>query len=249
MAEKIKSEIIRIDLTDASYKDSHAYIEPTYVNFFFGNNGAGKSTIAKAIKSGAGVTYAPGRTAADYLPLVYNQDFIDENFRSYRNLRGVFNLNAKNAEIQQQIDEASEERSRVKKMLAEASDKRDKTAAAKDKLYKDFLKECWDRGKAIREMFPGTMDKKGKSDPFVREIMKHAPADADMDKLRRLYESAYSETAKHYQRFNGISDPDAVDSVEGKDILCNPIVNSADTELAGFLRDIEIGRASCRERV
>ena len=238
MAEKIKSEIIRIDLTDASYKDSHAYIEPTYVNFFFGNNGAGKSTIAKAIKSGAGVTYAPGRTAADYLPLVYNQDFIDENFRSYRNLRGVFTLNAKNAEIQQQIDEASEERSRVKKMLAEASDKRDKTAAAKDKLYKDFLKECWGRGKAIREMFPGTMDKKGKSDPFVREIMKHAPADADMDKLRRLYESAYSESAKHYQRFNGISDPDAVDSVEGKDILCNPIVNSADTELAGFLRDI-----------
>lgn len=35
MADKIKSEIIRIDLTDASYKDSHAYIEPTYVNFFF----------------------------------------------------------------------------------------------------------------------------------------------------------------------------------------------------------------------
>ena len=46
MAGKIKSEIIRIDLTDASYKDSPAYIEPTYVNFFFGNNGAGKSTIA-----------------------------------------------------------------------------------------------------------------------------------------------------------------------------------------------------------
>lgn len=51
MAGKIKSEIIRIDLTDASYKDSHAFIEPTFINFFFGNNGAGKSTIAKAIKS------------------------------------------------------------------------------------------------------------------------------------------------------------------------------------------------------
>ena len=83
MTEKIKSEIIRIDLADASYKDSHAYIEPTYVNFFFGNNGAGKSTIAKAIKNGAGVTYAPGRTSADYLPLVYNQEFIDENLSSH----------------------------------------------------------------------------------------------------------------------------------------------------------------------
>ena len=58
MADKIKSEIVRIDLTDASYKDSHAYIEPTYVNFFFGNNGAGKSTIAKAIKGGVGLSYS-----------------------------------------------------------------------------------------------------------------------------------------------------------------------------------------------
>lgn len=234
MAGKIKSEIIRIDLTDASYKDSPAYIEPTYVNFFFGNNGAGKSTIAKAIKNGAGVTYAPGRTAADYLPLVYNQDFIDENFRSYRNMKGVFTLNAKNAEIQKQIDETTEERTRVKKLLTEATDKRRNTATAKDKLHRVFLKECWERGRTIREEFPGTMDKKGKSDPFVREILKHAPANIDIEKLRRLYESAYSETAKRYQRFNTIADPTVMDTVDGCDILGKSIVNSADTELAGF---------------
>ena len=238
MADKIKSEIVRIDLTDASYKDSHAYIEPTYVNFFFGNNGAGKSTIAKAIKSGAGITYAPGRTASDYLPLVYNQDFIDENFRSYRNMKGVFTLNAKNAEIQKQIDEVTEKRTQVKKLLSEASDKRGKIANAKDKLHKDFLKECWERGRTLRDDFPGTMDKKGKSDPFAREILKHAPANIDMEDLRRLYESAYSETAKRYQRFTTIADPMVMDTVDGREILSKPIVNSADTELAGFLRDI-----------
>jgi len=238
MTEKIKSEIIRIDLADASYKDSHAYIEPTYVNFFFGNNGAGKSTIAKAIKNGAGVTYAPGRTSADYLPLVYNQEFIDENFRSYRNMRGVFTLNAKNAETQQQIDEATEERTRVRKALTDANDKRSKKAEAKDKLYKDFLKECWDRGKAIREEFSATMSGKGKSDPFVREILKHAPVDVDIDELRRLYTSAYSDTAKHYQKFSTIADPTVMDVIEGRDILSKVIVNSADTELASFLRAI-----------
>ena len=238
MAEKIKSEIVRIDLTDASYKDSHAYIEPTYVNFFFGNNGAGKSTIAKAIKSGAGVTYAPGRTAADYLPLVYNQDFIDDNFRSYRNMKGVFTLNAKNAEIQRQIDEATEERTCVKGLLTDASGKRSKTATSKDKLHKDFLKDCWERGKAIREEFPGTMSGKGRSDPFVREILKHAPADTDLEELRRLYASAFSDTAKHYQRFNTITDPSVMDMLTGRDILNRAIVNSADTELASFLRNI-----------
>lgn len=238
MVGKIPSEIIRIDLTDASYKDSHEHIEPTYVNFFFGNNGAGKSTIAKAIKSGAGVTYAPGRTSAEYLPLVYNQDFIDDNFRSYRNMKGVFTLNAKNAEIQRQIDDATEERARIKKLLTEASGKRDQTAGAKDKLHKDFLKACWDAGKAIRDEFPLTMSGKGRSDPFVREILKHAPADIDLEELRRLYESAFSEKAKHYQRFTTIPDPTVMDTVEGQEILGKVIVNSADTELAKFLRKI-----------
>lgn len=238
MPDKIKSEIVRIDLADASYKDTHAYIEPTYVNFFFGNNGAGKSTIAKAIKSGSGVTYAPGRSATDYLPLVYDQDFIDENFRSYRNMKGVFTLNAKNAEIQRQIDEATEERTRVNKLLTEASDKRGKTAAGKDKLHRDFLKACWDNGKTIRDEFSATMIGKGKSDPFVREILKHTPADMDIEELRRLYASAYSKTAKHYQRFTTIVDSDALDALDGSDILGKSIVNSADTELAGFLRDI-----------
>lgn len=238
MAGKIKSEIVRIDLTDASYRDSHAYIEPTYVNFFFGNNGAGKSTIAKAIQGGTGVTYAPGRTAVDYLPLVYNQEFIDANFRSYRNMKGVFTLNAKNADIQRQIDEVTEDRTRIKGLLTTATEKRKKTAADKDKLHRDFLKDCWERGKAIREEFSATMSGKGRSDPFVREILKHAPANMDIGELRRLYESAYSETAKHYQRFSTIADPTILDTVDGQEILAKPIVNSADTELAGFLRDI-----------
>lgn len=238
MADKIKSEIIRIDLTDASYKDSHAYIEPTYVNFFFGNNGAGKSTIAKAIKGGVGLTYAPGRTAADYLPLVYNQEFIDENFRSYRNMRGVFTLNARNAKVQEQIDEATAERARVKKLLSVTIERQSILLNNRTNLNREFQAECWKRGKEFRDEFPGTMEKKGRSDPFVREILKHAPADMDMDALRRLYESVYSETAKHYQRFTTIADPTVMDTVDGSEILGKPIVNSSDTELAVFLREL-----------
>lgn len=238
MADKIKSEIIRVDLTDASYKDSRAYIEPTYVNFFFGNNGTGKSTIAKAIKGGVGLSYAPGRTAADYLPLVYNQEFIDENFRSYRNMRGVFTLNAKNAEVQARIEEVTSERTRIKKLSGAAAERQKVLLDNKANLHREFLQECWKRGKDFRDEFPGTMDKKGKSDPFVREILKHAPVDTSVDELRRIYDSAFSETAKRYQRFTIIPDPTVMDTVEGSKILSKPIVNSADTELAGFLRDI-----------
>lgn len=238
MNSKIPSEITRIELQEASYKDTGCHIEPTFVNFFFGNNGTGKSTIAKTILGGVGVTYAPGRTAADYLSLVYNQDFIDANFRSYRNMKGVFTLNAKNAEVQRKIDEKTEARIAAQKALTTATEKQTKQLSARDKLRKAFYKDCWDREKAFREEFSKTQSGKGKSEPFAKEIIKHTPKYIDLEEFRRLYDSAFSETAKKYQRFSTISDTAIMDTITGNDILAVSIVNSADTELAGFLRDI-----------
>lgn len=56
MREKIPSEIIQLALSDASYEGCGVSITPTLINFFFGNNGTGKSTVARTIKAGAGVT-------------------------------------------------------------------------------------------------------------------------------------------------------------------------------------------------
>lgn len=237
MIEKIPSEIIKIELNDKSYKDTRVHIEPTYVNFFFGNNGAGKSTIAKAIQSGEGITYAPGRTATDYLPLVYNQEFIDEHMRSYRNMRGVFTLNAKNADIQVQIDEQTELRTVAKKALTEATEARDKKLVAKDKLRRDFYKECWDRSKDDRDAFSQTQGGKGKSEPFAKAVMAATPKDVNVDELRRLYDSAYSE-AKRYELFAPVTDVSVLDLIEGYEVLGIAIVNSAETELASFLRNV-----------
>ena len=237
MTEKIRSEIVRIDLNDRSYKDSHAYIEPTYVNFFFGNNGAGKSTIAKAIQSGEGISFAPGRSASEYLPLVYNQEFIDEHMRSYRNMKGVFTLNAKNAEIQAQIEEQTERQTIAKKGLTEATEKRDKKRTAKDKLCKDFYKECWERGKDIRTAFAQTQRGKGKSEPFAKAIMEAIPKDINIEELHRLYDSAYSE-GKRYELFPRVFDVSVLDSLSNSDVLSVAIVNSSETELAAFLRNI-----------
>lgn len=240
MPEKLQSEIREIKLCDATFKGTNTVIQPTYVNFFFGNNGTGKSTIAKAIQSGAPevVTYAPGKTQADYLTLVYNQAFIDANVRNYRNLPGVFTINDVNVQIQEQIDEKEAQQATARKASTDAAAERDKKKGIREALLKQLYKDCWEKTAAVRERFDETQEKKRKSKPLTEEIRKHPPVEHDLDELRRMCDAAYSETAKRYQMFNTVPNTAVLDEVEGSDILGVVIANAAQTDFAAFLGKI-----------
>lgn len=239
MADKIPSEIRKIELNDASFKDTKAVVENlTFVNFFFGNNGSGKSTIAQAVKSGTGITYAPGKTAADYIPLVYDERFIDRNFHSYRNMPGVFTMNEVNQTVQEQIDAKHEEQATVRKSRSDAAEDQKKKEDSRAALEKKFCKDCWDRAEDLRTEFDKTQDKKRKSKQFTDAVLAATLAEQDLEELRRLYDSAYSDTASHYDEFSVIADTAVLDELEGHEILALAIVNSADTDFAKFIRRI-----------
>ena len=87
MKDKMRSAIEQIILNDATFTGE--VITPTFVNFFYGKNGAGKSAIARTIKANSEVNWQIGKSASDYDVLVYDIDFVDANFASYDNLAGV----------------------------------------------------------------------------------------------------------------------------------------------------------------
>ena len=98
MRPKMQSAIEKITLNDATFTGE--IVEPTFVNFFYGKNGAGKSTIARTIKANNSIQWQDGKSAADYDVLVYDTDVINANFASYDNLQGVFTVCETNIEIQ-----------------------------------------------------------------------------------------------------------------------------------------------------
>lgn len=238
MAEKLHSEIIRIQLDDATFKGTGAAIESTYVNFFFGNNGTGKSTIAKAILSGTGVTYSPGRTAADYIPLVYNQAFIDANVRNYHNLDGVFTINEVNVQIQEQIDEKTAQQAAARKTSSDASAEMTKKAGIKENLLKQLYKDCWDKTEAVREQFDDTQDGKRKGKQLTEEVRRHQPVEHDLDALRLKCDAAFSSSAKRYARFPVVEDKGILDTLADIEILGVVIANAAETDFASFLKEL-----------
>ena len=80
MTEKMKGFIEKVTVDAATFHEEP--IDLTYINFFFGKNGSGKSTIAKAMKDPETLTWQNGVNSDNYTVLVYNQDFIDSNFET-----------------------------------------------------------------------------------------------------------------------------------------------------------------------
>lgn len=143
MRVKLSSEIVQLTLNDASYKGCGVTITPTLINFFFGNNGTGKSTIGRAIKVNSGVIWRDGRSVSDYAIHVYNQDYIANNFQEYQNLRGVFTVNEVNIEIQKQIEELLAEKEKVSAICKTATEDRKKKSTALDSAWELFMGSCW----------------------------------------------------------------------------------------------------------
>ena len=240
MDKKFQSEITQIKLDAATFKGTGECIEPTYINYFFGNNGTGKSTIAKAIQSGLGVTYAPGMSADDCQVLIYNQEYIDRNMQKFHNLPGVFTMAEENAEIQQQIDEASNKIDAAQKIITGAETEKVKLFDKKNRLDKNLYSEVWEKTDTLRTKdFPNTQTGVSSSKrKFAEKVMEYAPTEYDLDDLKRMYSSAYAAVPKKYKFFHTIPDSSVLDNIEGNDVLSIAIVNASETQLAEFWKNI-----------
>lgn len=237
MQSKVPSEITQISLNDATYKDCGVSIEPTLANFFFGNNGTGKSTIAKAIRDDIGTTWRTGKSATDYNIHVYSQDFINSNLQNYHNMPGVFTVNEVNIEIQNQIDDKIAEKDAASAALGIATEEKHKKEEANNALFSMFQEECWDKTKKLRETFEGTLTGKKRKQQFAEAILVvKNPKEHDRVALKRLYDVAYASDAKKYDEFKTIADTSVLDKLAGMDILSKPIVSSANTPFAEFIK-------------
>ena len=101
---KIRTAITRVDLNQRSFQKKH--FEPTLINFIYGTNGTGKTTISETFQDETKSALTIDSLAKDDLILVYNNSYIQQEVQNYGNMPGVFTLSKQNADIKRQIDEA-----------------------------------------------------------------------------------------------------------------------------------------------
>ena len=235
MQRKVPSAITNIKLNRATFTDV-PIDELTFVNFFYGNNGAGKSSIAHAIKEDDGIVWAEGKSADDYDVLVYNQDFINDNFINYGDLKGVFIFGEEDIEAKKKIAELTDEKKQKSDArLAALEDYKKKTGGLESALTQ-FQDACFTKTATVRKRFEKCMDGKKQKKGFAEAVLAETkPTDHDLAELERLYDVAFDDSARAYPEFKKAG-ATTYGSLPGEDLLDQMIVSTSDTPFSRFMK-------------
>lgn len=235
---KIPSCIKSVLINDASFENT--IYEPRCINFLYGRNGVGKSTIARAILNKDNATWKEGLNKDDYNILVYNQDFVDKNFRTYKNLPGVFTIGKESVEAQNTIEEKT---SRVKDLLNELDVKRvlkEKNDANLASLKKSYENSCWDVTKDYREkyslIFIGYSKNKSKFAEKLNSIS--VQEEVDEEKIHNIYDTAFVNIPKTYTAFNKIGQEHTNEFTTIAELLNKNFISSSDEPFTKFIKSL-----------
>ncbi|MDI9871376.1 AAA family ATPase [Flectobacillus roseus] len=217
------------------------------VNFIYGANGCGKTTISNFIYDNSNPKFNNSSLVwqNDFAlkVLVYNKEFREKNFGNGK-LNGVFTLGEATAEQIKVIEQKTEE---LKAIKADGQQKRetlDKQKKTKDELENSFKETAWTKvfkkyETSFREAFQGSMH----IETFKNRLLQEAESNfAQIETFENLKEKAKTIFGEQPQRIDPISQIsfDRILEIETNGIWKKIIVGKADVDIAKLIQKLNI---------
>ncbi|WP_027378213.1 AAA family ATPase [Chryseobacterium daeguense] len=173
--------ITRIELNQvATYKNLTEINDLKKVNFFFGNNGSGKSTIARLFYnlSQNEVLVSPFNKCSinafnrsEEEIIVFDSDFVQNNFYIKTELSGIFSLDEKNEEIDENIKNEYLTLQNIEKSILDKDEEKQKLENSKKQEYVNIVEDCWSYNRQFQENF-NKINLGGRKDPFYEKLVE-----------------------------------------------------------------------------
>lgn len=217
------------------------------VNFVYGANGCGKTTISNFIHDKTDLKFKDSSIKWENdLPikvLVYNKGFRERNFGKGK-LNGVFTIGEATAEQIKVIEEKAEE---LKTLKAEGILKRetlDKLKGEKEVLGNDFKENTWTKvykkfDNEFKEAFTGTLQKESFKNKLLHESISNTATLQTIDKLREKAKTIFGQQPQPIQPITQISYVRILE-IEMSDIWKKIIVGKADVDIAKLIQRLNI---------
>jgi len=239
----------------ATYDDTGARIDRLKkINFFFGANGSGKTTISRVIGHDGDGTYPDCKINwrdGVLNTLVYNQDFVKENFRPSENLKGIFTLGKVEADTQEKIAKIGKLLDAIDgELKSHDENKGIKSEELKD-LHNTFKEDCWDNiYKYYQTEFGEVFSGLGKKETFLERVLEehkkhyqpgHKQTAAALDELKERARTVFAKNAEKASEINVLEQSlaEKLEELTNNPILQKKIVNNGDTEAGKIIKKLD----------
>lgn len=215
------------------------------LNFIFGSNGSGKTTISRVIE-GSGtypeckITWAGG---AELETRVYNRDFVERHFDAESSIKGIYTF-GDNVEVAEKIKALKREADEINKTLSGLRKTllgEDGTAGKKkerDVLGAQLIEDVWGAKKKFDDLdaaFTGLNNsKKNFCDKYLTEASANTATIRDIADLREDAATIFSATLTKAAML-ATQDRSKMLTLESAPILKKKIIGKTDVDIAALI--------------
>ena len=240
--------IEQIHLADiATYPPGRQTMDLARINYIYGSNGAGKTTISKLIarpdlSPSCDLTWKNGTPLE---ALVYNRDFVEANFNQSSPLRGIFTLGEDSIATQEEI---TAERSAIQQLTGEIG-QLERTLAGEDgrsgkvgqlaALDRDLSEQCWEQKQRHDAAFSMAFEGgRSSRESFKAKLLAQRASNeselVDIEELRRKA-SVLFQTAPTPESLIPSLDVARLLECETEPLLAKAVIGRADVDIAEMI--------------
>lgn len=232
----------------ATYDNSGIQVDDLKkVNFIYGANGCGKTTISNFLFNTSNDRFSNCSTTwqsdTPLTTLVYNKEFRERNFGKGK-LSGVFTLGEATAEQVKAIADKNEELKVIKAEGIKKRETHDSQIQKKDTLENSFKETTWTKiykryEPSFKDAFIGTLQKESFKNKLLQEFETNTAPLETLLILKEKAKTIFGEPPKTITPINSIYFERIIE-IENNEIWNKIIVGKADVDIAKLILKLNI---------
>ncbi len=232
--------INKIELNNiATYKNET--ITPKKINFIYGGNGTGKTSLSKFLATPE--NYPASSYTCDNYPidiLVYNKDFIEENFGKDKAIKGIFTIGEENKEVEEKIQHLIEQKEEIEKQRTVCINKINEFTQNALTLRDEFCNKCWAIKKfaePYKKSIAGVLHSKEAFADMCDKYFTNIKSSVELNTFDEKYKILYETQMQTYNEFT-ILDLSRFKMLEESPILSTSILAKEDNPLSAIIKNL-----------